>query len=158
LLPQLPWFPQWPKMYSEEKKFHEIDMRVTLLQKDVELNDRLCSKLSESTTKLQELNVNLIQMINLHEQRHEQHEKAERELKDDIKDLHDRIDQVERHISQRIDDLRSDLMNHKKEDNPRIPEILQEVDKYKWMFLGGALVVGWIIGNIDLTVFGTLLK
>jgi len=100
-----------------------------------------------------------MQMISLHEQRHEQHEKTEKELKDDIKDLHDRIDQVERHISQRIDDLRSDLIKHKKEEAaPKIPEILQEMDKYKWMFLGAALAIGWVIGNIDLAVFGTLLK
>jgi DNA-binding ferritin-like protein len=146
-------------MYPDEQKLHQVDMRVSLLQKDVELNDRLCSKLSESIAKIQELNVNIMQMISLHEQRHEQHEKTEKELKDDIKDLHDRIDQVERHISQRIDDLRSDLIKHKKEEtSPKIPEILQEMDKYKWMFLGAALAIGWVIGNIDLAVFGTLLK
>jgi hypothetical protein len=32
------------------------------------------------------------------------------------------------------------------------------MDKYKWMFLGAALAIGWVIGNIDLAVFGTLLK
>jgi DNA-binding ferritin-like protein len=147
-------------MYPDDQKLHQVDMRVSLLQKDVELNDRLCSKLSESIAKIQELNVNIMQMISLHEQRHEQHEKTEKELKDDIRDLHDRIDQVERHISQRIDDLRSDLIKHKKEEEtvPKISEILQEMDKYKWMFLGAALAIGWIIGNIDLAVFGTLLK
>jgi DNA-binding ferritin-like protein len=146
-------------MYPEEQKFHELDMKVSLLSKDVELTDRLCSKLSESITKIQELNVNIMQMISLHEQRHEQHEKTENSLKTDIKDLHERIDQVERHISQRIDDLRSDLIQHKKEENKNnIAETLREMDKYKWMILGAAISMGWIIGNIDLAVFGTLFK
>ena len=156
-------------MYPEEQKLHDVELKVGLLTKDVELTDRLCSKLSESITKIQELNVNIMQMITLHEQRHEQHEKVETELKEDIKEIHsrittvnreihERIDQVERHISERIDALRSDLANHKKNDEPKVTQILREMDRYKWMILGGAIVVGWILGNINLGVLGTLIK
>ncbi len=144
-------------MLPDEQKVHEIEMKVGLLGKDVEQTDRLCSKLSESIEKLQEVNVNIMRMITLHEQRHEQHEKVEKEVKDDIKDLHDRIDQVERHISERIDALRNDLMVHRKEDNV-IGNTLKEIDKYKWMILGAAIAIGWIIGNVNLGVLGTLFK
>ena len=144
-------------MYPEEQKIHEVELKIGLLGKDVEQTDRLCSKLSESIEKLQEVNVNIMRMITLHEQRHEQHEKVEKEVKDDIKDLHDRIDQVERHISERIDALRNDLMAHRKEDNV-IGNTLKEIDKYKWMILGAAIAVGWIIGNVNLGVLGTLFK
>jgi len=145
-------------MLPDEQKVHELELKVGLLGKDVEQTDRLCEKLSESIAKIQELNVNLMQMITLHEQRHEQHEKVETDLKDDIRDLHDRIDQVERHISARIDALRNDLMNHKQQDRGRIPEMLAEIEKYKWMILGGALALGWLIGHVDLTMLGKLLK
>ena len=145
-------------MLPDEQKVHELELKVGLLGKDVEQTDRLCEKLSESIAKIQELNVNLMQMITLHEQRHEQHEKVEAEVKNDIKDLHDRIDQEERHISARIDALRNDLMNHKQQDKGRIPEMLAEIEKYKWMILGGALALGWLIGNVDLTMLGKLLK
>ena len=87
-------------MLPDEQKVHELELKVGLLGKDVEQTDRLCEKLSESIAKIQELNVNIMQMITLHEQRHEQHEKVETDLKEDIKDLHDRVDQVERHISE----------------------------------------------------------
>jgi small-conductance mechanosensitive channel len=145
-------------MLPDEQKVHELELKVGLLGKDVEQTDRLCEKLSESIAKIQELNVNIMQMITLHEQRHEQHEKVEAEVKNDIKDLHDRIDQVERHISARIDALRNDLMNHKQQDKGRIPEMLAEIEKYKWMILGGALALGWLIGNVDLTMLGKLLR
>ena len=144
-------------MLPDEQKVHELELKVGLLGKDVEQTDRLCSKLSESIEKLQEVNVNIMRMITLHEQRHEQHEKVEKEVKDDIKDLHDRIDQVERHISERIDALRNDLMAHRKEDNV-IGNTLKEIDKYKWMILGAAIAIGWIIGNVNLGVLGTLFK
>jgi len=144
-------------MYPEEEKLHDVEMKLGLLTKDVEQTDRLCEKLSESIEKLQEVNVNILRMITLHEQRHEQHEKVESELKDDIKDLHDRIDQVERHISARIDALRTDLIDHKKNDNV-VSNTLKEIDKYKWMILGAAIAIGWIIGNVNLGVLGTLFK
>lgn len=144
-------------MYPEEEKIHDIEMKVGLLGKDIEQTDRLCQKLSESIEKLQEVNTSILRMITLHEQRHEQHEKVESEVKEDIKDLHDRIDQVERHISARIDALRNDLMHHKKDDNV-IGNTLKEIDKYKWMILGAAIAIGWIIGNVNLGVLGTLFK
>ena len=156
-------------MYPDEQKIHDVELKVGLLQKDVELNDRLCSKLSESITKIKELNVNIMQMISLHEQRHEHHEKVEADLKDDIKELHsrittvnrelhERIDQVERHITERLDAIRSDLANHKKNDAPKVTEVLKEMDRYKWMILGAAIAVGWILGNVNLGVLGTLIK
>jgi len=157
-------------MYPEEQKLHDVEMKVGLLQRDVQQSEKLCEKLSESISKLQEVNANILRMITIHEHRHEQHEKAEIELKDDIKELHsrittvnreihERIDEVERHISERIDALRSDLIQHKKEENGNmVGDTLKEIDKYKWMILGAAISIGWIIGNVNLGVLGTLFK
>ena len=157
-------------MYPEEQKLHDVEMKVGLLQKDVQQSEKLCEKLSESISKLQEVNANILRMITIHEHRHEQHERAETELKDDIKELHsrittvnreihERIDEVERHISERIDALRSDLIQHKKEEgNNVVGDTLREIDKYKWMILGAAIAIGWIIGNVNLGVLGTLFK
>lgn len=146
-------------MYPEEQKIHDVELKIGLLGKDVEQTDRLCEKLSESIEKLQEVNVNILRMITLHEQRHEQHEKVESDLKEDIKDLHDRIDQVERHISARIDALRNDLMKHKTDDaGTKLPQVLAEIDKYKFAIVAVAVSVGWIIGNVNLGVLGTLFK
>jgi chromosome segregation ATPase len=157
-------------MYPEEQKLHDVEMKVGLLQKDVQQSEKLCEKLSESISKLQEVNANILRMITIHEHRHEQHEKAEIELKDDIKELHsrittvnreihERIDEVERHISERIDALRSDLIQHKKEEGGNVVgDTLKEIDKYKWMILGAAIAIGWIIGNVNLGVLGTLFK
>jgi hypothetical protein len=36
--------------------------------------------------------------------------------------------------------------------------MLAEIDKYKWMILGAAIAIGWIIGHVDLQVLGTLFK
>jgi chromosome segregation ATPase len=157
-------------MYPEEQKLHDVELKVGLMEKDVQQTEKLCEKLSESISKLQEVNANILRMITIHEHRHDQHERVEIELKDDIKELHsrittvnreihERIDEVERHISERIDALRSDLIQHKKEENGNVVgDTLKEIDKYKWMILGAAIAIGWIIGNVNLGVLGTLFK
>ena len=156
-------------MYPEEEKFHQMDVKVSLLEKDIQQTNHLCEKLSESIEKLQQVNVSLTRMITLHEQRHEQHERVESELKEDIKELHsrittvtrelhDKIDDVEKSISQKIDGLRMEIIRHEEQDRSKIPDILKEIDKYKWMILGAAISIGWIIGNVNLGVLGTLFK
>jgi chromosome segregation ATPase len=140
-------------MLPDEQELQDIKLRVSLMEKDVHQTNILCERLSNSIEKIQELSQNLFQMIKLQEQKHEQHDKAESEIKGDIKDLHDRIDQVERHISQRIDELRSDLIKHKKEDEKTtVSDMIKEIEKYKWIILGAVLVLGWLIGNINLGI------
>lgn len=156
-------------MYPEEEKLHSLELKVGLLGKDIEQISELNDKLSDSIEKIREMNANMIRMITIHEQRHEQHEKIEDDLREDIKELHsrittvnreihDRIDQVERTITQRLDDIRRDLIQHRNEEEPKITSVLKEIDQYKWMILGAAIVLGWIIGHIDMGMVGKLLK
>ena len=164
-------------MYPEEEKLYKIEMKVGLLEKDIQQTNQVYDKLSESIEKIQQMNDTMIRMITIHEQRHEHHVKAEEDLKNDIKELHsedikelhsrittvsrelhDRIDQVERHITERLDDLRIELIKHAKNDPNRLSNTLQEIDKYKWMILGGAIALGWLFGNINLGALGTLIK
>ena len=156
-------------MYSDDHDMNEIRLQLGLLKKDNEMVVNITNKFSESIDKIQEMNSNLLRMIALHDQKHDSHNKTENELKEDIKELHsrittvnreihERIDEVERHISGRIDELRSDLIKHAKTDPTRLSNALAEIDKYKWMILGGALALGWLIGNVDLAMLGKLLK
>jgi prefoldin subunit 5 len=156
-------------MYPEEEKLYKIEMKVGLLEKDIQQTNQVYDKLSESIEKIQQMNDTMIRMITIHEQRHEHHAKVEEDLKDDIKELHsrittvsrelhERIDQVERHITERLDDLRIELIKHAKNDPNRLSNTLQEIDKYKWMILGGAIALGWLFGNINLGALGTLIK
>ena len=157
-------------MYPEEEKMHALELKVGLLEKDIQQTDRVCEKLSESIEKIQQMNDNMIRMLTIHEQRHEQHEKSEDNLQEDIKELHsrittvsreihERIDQVEVRITERLDNIRDELIRHKQEEGGnKVGDTLREIDKYKWMILGAAMALGWIIGNVNLGVLGTLFK
>jgi hypothetical protein len=150
---------------SQMDIINEVKLQVGLLEKDVRLADRQCEKVSQkvsdSIVKLQEVNTNLVRMITIHEHKHEQHLRAEEEVKEDIKELHSRISSVnkemqerlthlEHHISDKVDGLRLEIIeqNGVEEKKPKNSFIDTTLEKYKWMFLGAALILGWIMGNI----------
>jgi chromosome segregation ATPase len=150
-----------------EQERGEVKLQVGLLNKDIQHTNLLCDKLSESIEKIQEMNMNLIKMIALHDNKHEQHEKVEDNLKDDYKELHsrittinreihDRIDQVEHHITERIDALRSDLANHKTQEKSKVGDRLADIEQWKWMVAGAIGLGAWLLGHLD--IIGKLLK
>ena len=156
-------------MLPDEQDLHDMKLKVGLMERDVHHTNELCQRLSISIEKIQELNTNIIQMMGLHGQRHEQHEKNNVKMEQDIKELHsrittvsreihERIDQVEQHISSRIDDLRGDLITHKEYDKVSLKSFVAEVDKWKWMILGAVLTAGFLLGKIDIATLLTFLK
>ncbi len=155
-------------MYPDDQQLSDLKLKTSLLEKDILLADKVINKLSESISKIQELNINVMQMLTVHQQLHEQHEKVEDDLKEDYKELHsrittinreihDRIDQVERHITERIDALRSDLANHKKDDK-KDESGLDIFDRFKYTILLAVLAVGFIGGQLNIEQILALLK
>ena len=102
-----------------------------------------------------------------------------REVRDDIKELHSRITTQTREIVEKIDDFQSriehkmqagaiaaqaqheaiqkavqeDIQKVAEKLDADIKEVSKRVDtleKWRWMIVGGAIVVGYIIGHLDL--------
>ena len=155
-------------MYPDDQQLSDLKLKTSLLEKDILSAEKVINKLSESITKIQELNMNVMQMLTTHQQMHEHHEKAEEDLKEDYKELHsrittvnrelhDRIDQVERHITERIDALRSDLANHKKQEQKEL-DGLDLFDRFKYIILLAVLIVGFIGGQLNLSQIISIFK
>jgi len=77
-------------------------------------------------------------------------------VKQDIKELHSRITtgnrEITDHIDRKIDDLaKSDEEQHtvmsKKIDG--LGSRIDLLERWKWMIVGGAIVVGYLIGHLD---------
>jgi len=137
-------------------KINDIKLQVGLLQKDIEVAAKLSEKISESIEKIQEMNLNLVKMITIHEQRHAQHEKNDDDLKEDIKqikrEIQGRFDQIEHHITDRIDALRNELIQSKNPnaDHKKLTDKISDLEHWRWMIAGGLMLAGWILGNLDL--------
>jgi hypothetical protein len=159
-------------MKDDTDNLNDIRLQIGLLEKDIEVTTDFAQRVSLSMEKIQEMSLNLVKMITLHEQRHSQHERAESELKDDIKELHsrittqsrelhDRIDQVEKHITSRIDALRNELIESRREPtvenkDSKLHNKVESLEKWRWSVVGALFVAGWILGNLD--IVGKLIK
>lgn len=158
----------------DTREIQELKLDVGLLKRDINQTNKLLEKLSISIDKIQELNVNVLQMLSLHEEKLDQNEKNRGNVKNDIKELHsrvttvsrevheridqvpnqitsvhERIDQIESAINVRLDTLRKDLLDHKKVDKGRWTKTISEVEKYKWLVLGIAVTAAFFLGKLD---------
>ena len=160
-------------MKEDIDSINDMRLQIGLLEKDIEVTTDFAQRVALSMEKIQEMSLNLVKMITLHEQRHNQHEKAESELKHDIKELHsrittqsrelhDRMDQVEKHITSRIDALRNELIESKKQltveehKDLSLKSKVDSLEKWRWTIVGALFVAGWVLGNLD--IVGKLIK
>lgn len=148
---------------------HELKLQIGLLEKDIQLNSKVVERISESIEKMQEVNINLLKMIALHDEKHVQHIEVERTLKDEIRQAHTKLNEttrelekkiteLENSISDKLEAIKQDLISHRATDESQITKILREIDKYKWTILGIAMAAGWILGNINLDLLGKFVK
>jgi DNA anti-recombination protein RmuC len=151
--------------------FSDIRLQVGLMERDVQLNREMINKLSEGIEKTQEMNVNLVKMIALHEQRHEQHEEMEDEFDEDVKELHsrittttrethDKIETTKRELFARLDSIHSELLEHivsrtavisksdEKKAKTEADEALKDLTRWKYMLMGALLIIGWLLAHI----------
>ena len=97
-----------------------------------------------------------------------------KEVKEDIKEIHSRITTGNREIMDKIENMDSTILarmirsaevatqQHKdiqeavQGDIKKVTDRVDVLERWRWMIVGGAIVLGYIIGNLDL--FSKFLK
>ena len=133
---------------TENKRFGELEMKVALLDKDVSVLGDLCTRLTESIDKIQSMNQNVISLIALQGQKLESHEKTEREIKEEMKELHLRMENINRDMQDKI------VHKHHSEltavdSSGEIDKRISDIEKWRWMIMGAIAVAAWIVGQAD---------
>jgi|TARA_B100000780_G_C21126343_1_gene457142 chromosome segregation ATPase len=132
-----------------DKDIIELKIATELLKKDAEKCESLFDRTQLTLDKIQETNQNIVKMISLHEQRLDQQEKLSDGLHDDIRDIHTKIDQIEDRITDKLDEIKNDLIKHKKDDrNPFVK--WADIDKAKYFLIGFVLALGFLLGELEI--------
>ena len=141
------------------ENLQEVRIDVELLKKDVVNITALCQKMDIVIDKILEQQDKYLSQV------YEDMETNEREVKNDIKELHsrittvyrdlgDKIELTERRLLEELKDLRTQITEHnQKEDSD-----LQKILNWKWMLFGGVIAVSWIISHINLDMLSKLIK
>lgn len=95
---------------ASEQELSDLKLQVGLMGRDIQQNTVFFDRLSQSIEKIQEVNYNLLRMISLHEEKHEQHERFQEVFQQDIKDLHSRITSSIRDVMEAIDKSESKVI------------------------------------------------
>jgi hypothetical protein len=72
------------------------------------------------------------------------------ENNEDIKEVYDRIASSEKTLLDEIKTIRTELKLQHEEHSRKIAEI----DKWRWVMIGGAVVIGWFIEKISAVFTG----
>ena len=79
------------------------------------------------------------------------------EVKQDIKNLNQKIEDGNRRIVEHLDNSINELAKADKDQHESLRKSMEKVntrvdtlERWKWMILGGAIVIGYMIGNLDI--------
>lgn len=145
----------------------EIKVDIELLKKDVVTMSALLEKFDTTIDKMQEIASNLSKMISLQEQRLENQEKVTSEVQsilemrriehsNNIKDIYNRINTVNKELTDKIEDTEEAILKElqklrddiKKEDNG-IANRLNQVETWKYGVVLVVIVIAWLAGQAN---------
>jgi len=131
-------------MAVDEREFLKTQVDVGVLKEQVSSIASLCGKMDIIIQKLVEQNDRHIAQV------YQDMDKRRLETDADIKEIHDRIDTVldkvqmtELRLMEELKSMRTDLMNHNKQEKDQLDKLLQ----WKWMIVGGIAAVAWLASN-----------
>ena len=127
----------------------DIRLDVGVLKSQVSTLTTLCGKMDQVIEKLVDQHDRHLVKV------YENIDARRKETDMDIKELHERIDIVldkvqisERTLLEEIQSLRRDMQQHNTKDRENIEQLLQ----WKWMIVGGILVVSWLLSNVKFDI------
>ena len=136
------------------------------LEVEVEVLKTVVSKLDHSIEKISQVSNDIGRLLAVHDERIDQLERVSVARMEDIKELHSRITTGNREISEKIDNLdrcleermrkaavaskeqHEEIQKEIQKDVKEISERVDTLEKWRWMILGGAVAVGYIVGNL----------
>ena len=65
------------------------------------------------------------------------------DINDDLKDVYRKIEDVENKIMSEIEKMRQDMKDQHRIENKKIDEL----NRWRWIVMGGAAVIGWILSK-----------
>ena len=120
------------------------------------------TRIDNSIAAMTEVSSNIGKLLAVHEERLNKLEKDNTTVGFDIRDIHARINAMSKEVLEKLDSTEKTLECKIKENtdstNKKLEVMTREMkqiddrvgflERWKWMVLGGALAVGWIIAKV----------
>ena len=125
----------------------EIKIDLESLRKDIENVNTIHNRIDIAIDKLTDVSTSIKSMLAVHEEKITRQEKIDEIIFDKLKDRADEISDVYRELKKDVEMSEKRLLIEIKSLKNDIGARVGVLEKYRWLILGGAIVIGWILSK-----------
>ena len=125
----------------------DLKVQIACLKKDVQNVNNLNERLDTAIQKLTDVSTSIKSMLAVHEEKISRQEQIDDIIFGKLKERENEIDKVHRELSKEIQHLEKRLLVEIKTIKLDFGARVGILEKYKWLIMGGAIVIGWILST-----------
>jgi len=125
----------------------DIKVQLEGLKKDVENVHNINNRLDTAIDKLTDVSTSIKSMLAVHEEKLQRQEQIDEVIFDKIRERGNEIDNVYRDLQKEIAGVEKRLLVEIKSLKIDIGNRVSMLEKYKWLILGGSVVVAWVLSS-----------
>ena len=125
----------------------DILIDIAGLKKDVEQVNQIHNRLDTAIDKLTDVSTSIKQMLAVHEEKISRQEQTDEVIFTKLRERQLEIDTVYKELQKEIQQTEKRLLIEIKSLKLDIGGRVGTLEKYKWLILGGAIVIGWILSS-----------
>ena len=125
----------------------DIKVQLAGLKQEIENITSIHNRLDTAIDKLTDVSTSIKSMLAVHEEKLSQSEKIDEVIFTKIRERADEIERVNRELTDHINMTEKRLLNEIKSLRNDIGPRINVLEKWKWVILGGSIVVGWVLSR-----------
>ena len=125
----------------------EIKIDIESLRKDIENVNTINGRIDTAIDKLTDVSTSIKSMLAVHEEKITRQEKIDEIIFEKLKDRADEISDVYRELKKDVEMSEKRLLIEIKSLKNEIGARVGVLEKYRWIIIGGAIVIGWILSK-----------
>ena len=125
----------------------DIKVQLEGLKKDIENVNNINGRLDTAIDKLTDVSTSIKSMLAVHEEKISRQEQIDEIIFDKLKERAGEIDLVHRELSKEIQQVEKRLLIEMKQIKLDIGARVGILEKYRWIIMGGAIVIGFILSK-----------
>jgi len=130
-----------------EKGHTDIKVQLESIRKDIESVNSINNRLDTAIDKLTDVSTSIKSMLAVHEEKIQQQEKLDEVIFTKLKDRENEIDNVYRDLQREINQTEKRLLVEIKSLRNDIGSRVGVLEKWRWLIIGGSIVIGWVLSK-----------
>ena len=132
---------------ADTKDTQKLFTQLQVLKNEVEQVASVNTKLDNAIDKLTDISGGIKSMLAVHEEKITRQEKIDEVIFEKLKDRADEISDVYRELKKDVEMSEKRLLIEIKSLKNDIGARVGVLEKYRWIIIGGAIVIGWILSK-----------